>query len=95
MLLIIAVKKANMLITLLLILPVVWYFVRKLLQDYKKKNKFPKYYTPYNEVESSRKPSIKPNRDRYKQDKVPEDIDVIVIGSGISGLATAAFLSCI
>ena len=32
-------------------------------------------------------------RDRYNKKKIPKDIDVIVIGSGIGGLSTAAFLS--
>jgi all-trans-retinol 13,14-reductase len=36
---------------------------------------------------------IKPTRDRYSQSKVPPHIDEIVIGSGISGLTTAALLS--
>ena len=32
-------------------------------------------------------------RDRYSKRKVPKDIDVIVVGSGIGGLSCAAYLS--
>jgi len=34
-----------------------------------------------------------PNRNKYNRSKVPEDLDAIIIGSGIGGLTTAALLS--
>ena len=36
---------------------------------------------------------IDPNKNLYKTNKIPEFLDVIVIGSGIGGLSTAALLS--
>ena len=36
---------------------------------------------------------VDPTRDRYKTSKIPNNIDVIVIGSGIGGLSCAAYLS--
>ena len=33
------------------------------------------------------------NRDGYSKKKIPENLDAIVIGSGIGGLTTAALLS--
>jgi len=33
------------------------------------------------------------NRDRFIKKKIPDDLDVIIIGSGIGGLVTAAYLS--
>lgn len=32
-------------------------------------------------------------KDKFSKDKVPENIDAIVIGSGIGGLTTASLLS--
>ena len=34
-----------------------------------------------------------PNRDGFSRKKIPKDLDVIVIGSGIGGLATAGLLA--
>jgi hypothetical protein len=39
-----------------------------------------------------RKNYIAPNRDRFFKKKIPQDLDAIIIGSGIGGLSCAAFL---
>ncbi len=53
----------------------------------------PKGYIKSNEInnEPLRKGEI--NRNRFNKKKIPQEIDVIVIGSGISGLTTAGLLS--
>lgn len=43
--------------------------------------------------DTSKYKRVEINRDRYSAKKIPENLDVIVIGSGIGGLSTAAFLS--
>jgi all-trans-retinol 13,14-reductase len=61
---------------------------------YREKNQLlPKYYKSTKKYFSKDYKRKALNRDRYKYDKVPKDLDVIVVGSGISGLTTAAFLS--
>ena len=55
------------------------------------KNNNPKGYKKINEVETKRTSEI--NRDGYSKKKIPDDIDVIIIGSGIGGLTTGALLS--
>ena len=60
--------------------------------------KFQKYYykpkqyskPQLNTLETKR---VDITRDRYNKSKIPHDIDVIVIGSGIGGLSCAAYLS--
>jgi all-trans-retinol 13,14-reductase len=46
-----------------------------------------------NIISESSESSESSTRDRYSKRKVPKDIDVIVIGSGIGGLSCAAYLS--
>ena len=52
----------------------------------------PKHYIkkPLHTLETKR---VDITRDRYSKSKIPNDIDVIVIGSGIGGLSCAAYLS--
>lgn len=56
------------------------------------RGKFPKSYKASNLLPSSSYPEDL-TRDRYLLKKIPEHLDVIVIGSGISGLTAAAILS--
>ena len=52
----------------------------------------PKHYMkkPLHTIENKR---VDITRDRYNKSKIPNDIDTIVIGSGIGGLSCAAYLS--
>lgn len=59
----------------------------------KKNVKLPKQYVKSKEYNVDTYTRISIDRDRYNKKKIPEDIDVIVIGSGIGGLSTAGFLS--
>jgi len=83
----------NILVAILLIIP----FLGYLFYDYlkrEKRTKLPKNYLnilPANEV--ARRSITKPNRNRFTVRKVPPQLDTIIIGSGISGLSTAAFLA--
>jgi len=53
----------------------------------------PKQYIKTNSDNRINEPSRDLTRDRYSKRKIPNDIDVIVIGSGIGGLSCAAYLS--
>ena len=54
----------------------------------------PKQYKKQPEtIDTSIYKRVDPTRDRYKTSKIPNNIDVIVIGSGIGGLSCAAYLS--
>ena len=53
----------------------------------------PKQYIKTNSDNIINEPSRDLTRDRYSKRKIPNDIDVIVIGSGIGGLSCAAYLS--
>ena len=55
----------------------------------------PKQYRllPPQSTTKLKKPKRNPIRDGFTKRKIPTDLDVIVIGSGISGLTTAALLS--
>jgi all-trans-retinol 13,14-reductase len=66
--------------------PIILYFYFKLEQ-----NSYPKGYTTKKRVYGY----IKSNniRNGFTKRKIPQNIDTIVIGSGISGLSTAALLS--
>ena len=56
------------------------------------RGKLPKTYEPTPKAQASSFPEDL-TRDRYLLKKVPEHIDYIVIGSGVSGLVSAAILS--
>ena len=60
--------------------------------DYKNKKHSPKQYIKYKPVLNNYS-RIDINRDRYSKRKIPENLDAIIIGSGIGGLSVAAFLS--
>ena len=63
-----------------------YYFVKnkRIPKKFKTRNK--KYNTSvYKRVDI--------NRDRYSKKKIPDNLDAIIIGSGIGGLSTGAFLS--
>ena len=60
------------------------------LNNYKQ---LPKNYKEFSIKNSDEYKRVSIDRDRYSNKKIPNDIDVIVIGSGIGGLSTAAFLS--
>lgn len=63
-----------------------YYFVKnkRIPKKFKSRNK--KYNTSvYKRVDI--------NRDRYSKKKIPDNLDAIIIGSGIGGLSTGAFLS--
>ena len=47
----------------------------------------------YDTIDTSIFKRVDSTRDRYKTSKIPNNIDVIVIGSGIGGLSCAAYLS--
>jgi all-trans-retinol 13,14-reductase len=72
------------------------YVVYVLYGLYNSRNK-PKQYIKNNSYTNSINEYIEQNcdltRDRYSKRKVPKDIDVIVVGSGIGGLSCAAYLS--
>ncbi len=55
-------------------------------------NTLPKEYQE-KEVQEIKSNRISIDRDRYSKKKIPDDLDAIVIGSGIGGLSSAAFLS--
>ena len=55
--------------------------------------KKPKQYKKVKNVNTSIIKRVEIDRDRYNISKVPTNIDVIVIGSGIGGLSCAAYLS--
>ena len=66
--------------------PLLFYFYYKI-----QKNSYPKGYTAKKKIFNYKKSyNI---RNGFTKRKIPEDIDTIVIGSGISGLSTAALLS--
>ena len=71
------------------------YLVLRSIRYYRYHHKFlPKQYNPTKHSNTKiKKPTRNPLRDGFTKRKIPSDLDVIVIGSGISGLATAAFLS--
>lgn len=54
--------------------------------------KYPKKYKKVNKIDTNYKRAAI-DRDRYSLKKIPENLDTIVIGSGIGGLSCAAFLS--
>lgn len=56
------------------------------------KDTIPKGYTKKENIEINTK-RVSVDRDRYQKKKIPNDLDAIVIGSGIGGLSVAAFLS--
>ena len=65
-----------------------------IIAKYKSKLYLPKGFSKKNFTTTNGRFSyIQPNRDRFMAKKVPQDLDVIVIGSGIGGLSCAAFLS--
>jgi all-trans-retinol 13,14-reductase len=54
----------------------------------------PKQYKKQHEtIDTSNYKRVESTRDRYNISKIPQHIDVIVIGSGIGGLSCAAYLS--
>lgn len=62
--------------------------------NYYKKKKFPPKGINLNcKYDGKVEHSTNINRDGYSKRKIPEDLDAIVIGSGIGGLTTAALLS--
>ena len=73
----------------------VGYIVLRSIRYYRYLHKFlPKQYKLSKHSNTKiKKPTRNPLRDGFTKRKIPSDLDVIVIGSGISGLATAAFLS--
>lgn len=70
--------------------PFFCYLINIFIKNYK--NQSPK---KYNEIKEKYdvKHSGEINRDRFNIKKIPENIDFIIIGSGISGLTTAGLLS--
>ena len=51
------------------------------------------YKNQYETIDTSNYKRVDSTRDRYNISKIPKNIDVIVIGSGIGGLSCAAYLS--
>lgn len=77
-------------IIVIIVFPLIVYFTLYKLEEYKKQT--PKQYQPQIKADiKTERVSIE--RDRYSMKKIPNDLDAIVIGSGIGGLSTAAFLS--
>lgn len=79
-----------MIVALLLVALIIFLNIYNLRR--RNRGKLPKTYQPTTRAEASSFPEDL-TRDRYLLKKVPEHVDYIVIGSGISGLASAAILS--
>ncbi len=78
-----------MLIYFVLFFPMIFYFFSFL----KERKWIPKQYKLVKSSNDLTNKRISIARDRYSKLRIPNDLDVIVIGSGIGGLSTAAFLS--
>lgn len=68
-------------------------YLYSLLQHLFTSKKFPKNYKPLGQSYALRKSFIPCHRNRFSKKKIPDDIDTIVIGSGIGGLTTGALLA--
>lgn len=79
-----------MLLYLILLSPIIYYFCKKWIKD-QIKNKKPRGFTSKNQIKNYT-PSYN-IRNGFTEKKIPNDIDTIVIGSGISGLTCAGLLS--
>ena len=67
------------------------YIIIKIYNYYK--NIYPKQYTNRSKYDTSRYKRTCITRDRYNKNKIPNNIDTIIIGSGIGGLTCGAYLS--
>ena len=81
----------EILVTLAVLAVLVLLIKRRLLHEHH--NRLPRGFSRRKFVEDTRKHEIGPNRDGYSTKKVPADLDAVVIGSGIGGLACAALMS--
>jgi all-trans-retinol 13,14-reductase len=77
-----------MLIFICFLLLLICYLIDSIFQ-----NKYPKQYKKIVQNKALNYKRVSIDRDRYSKKKIPKNIDAIVIGSGIGGLSTAAFLA--
>ena len=80
------------LIYLILSIPIIYYFGKIYLHD-QKYNQTPKEFTNKKKLKDFVPNYSNNNRNRFSERKIPQDIDIIVIGSGIGGLTCAGLLS--
>ena len=69
-------------------LGIIFYYIRKYLKSLGKPKNYKKTFPSI-----CNRRNTPPNRDRFSHKKIPDNLDAIVIGSGIGGLTTAALLS--
>ena len=80
-----------MFLFIIILLPIFYYFFNNYIKN--QKNKLPKYYSTNKKIKNYIPEYERNTRNRFVKRKIPDNIDTIVIGSGIGGLTCAGLLS--